>query len=478
MTVFGLKICLIAEGCYPYVTGGVSAWIQMLVKSMPDLEFVIFTIGANRQLQGNYKYDIPPNVIEIRETFLDAYMNRAVVNGDGYRLTNLEKQNFANLLLGDRVAWESIFSIIRHNKNLDPIALLSSRDYFRIVERICEKRYKTAPFSDMFWTVRSVMLTLLTLIKTDAPDADIYHCASAGYAGIMGVYFKYRTGKPLILSEHGIYSRERDEEILKADWIDVRFKQLWSDYYKNLSHGAYQNADLITSLFSKARDMQIELGAPEEKCVVIPNGIDIELFSRVSRCDFDDKTRFNVGAVVRVVPIKDIKTLILSFNILKKEIPNARLYIIGPVDEDLEYYNECLALVEDLSCPDVIFTGRVKTAEILEKIDVVLLTSISEGQPFVLLEAMAARRPVVSTDVGGCREVVEGNDDGIGPAGIVVPMMNVSRIAEALQYLASNRAQMRAMAENGFQRVKRFYYHDYFLSKYREIYDSFARNEF
>lgn len=69
-----MKICLIAEGCYPYVAGGVSAWIQMLIKGMPQHEFVIYTIGAEEKMRGVYQYEIPENVTEIREHFLDEFL--------------------------------------------------------------------------------------------------------------------------------------------------------------------------------------------------------------------------------------------------------------------------------------------------------------------------------------------------------------------------------------------------------------------
>ena len=68
-----MRICLIVEGCYPYVAGGVSSWIQMLIKGMPDHEFVIFSIGAEEKDRGKYKYHIPENVKQIHEHFLDEF---------------------------------------------------------------------------------------------------------------------------------------------------------------------------------------------------------------------------------------------------------------------------------------------------------------------------------------------------------------------------------------------------------------------
>ena len=66
-----MKICLIAEGCYPYVAGGVSSWIQMLMEGMPEHQFVICTIAASTQQKGQFKYRLPANVAAVEENFLD-----------------------------------------------------------------------------------------------------------------------------------------------------------------------------------------------------------------------------------------------------------------------------------------------------------------------------------------------------------------------------------------------------------------------
>jgi len=90
--------------------------------------------------------------------------------------------------------------------------------------------------------------------------------------------------------------------------------------------------------------------------------------------------------------------------------------------DDEEYHQECLDLIDYLKIKDIIIPGTVKTTSYLEKIDFTILTSISEGQPFAVLESMAAKRPVVTTDVGSCRDLIEGDvGDNFGYAGICVP---------------------------------------------------------
>ena len=65
-----MKVCLIVEGAYPYVTGGVSSWIQQMLLKFKDIEFVIQTLVVNRTEKREFKYRIPDNVSEIREVYL------------------------------------------------------------------------------------------------------------------------------------------------------------------------------------------------------------------------------------------------------------------------------------------------------------------------------------------------------------------------------------------------------------------------
>ena len=65
-----MKVCIIVEGCYPYVVGGVSSWVHSLIKQFPNVEFVIQTIAADRSIRGKFVYEMPDNVSEIREAYI------------------------------------------------------------------------------------------------------------------------------------------------------------------------------------------------------------------------------------------------------------------------------------------------------------------------------------------------------------------------------------------------------------------------
>ena len=62
-----MKVCIVAEGCYPYVVGGVSGWINSMIKSFPNIEFILLTIVANRSVRGKFVYELPENLTQVYE---------------------------------------------------------------------------------------------------------------------------------------------------------------------------------------------------------------------------------------------------------------------------------------------------------------------------------------------------------------------------------------------------------------------------
>lgn len=465
-----MKICLIAEGCYPYVAGGVSSWVQMLIEGMPEHRFVIYTIGANKEQKGQFKYNLPANVESVEENFLDQFMEEKVQRQAKCKLDSEEKQALLDLITKDHTNWKLLFDMFSQDGRYKANEFLTSNAFLDVVMEACKDTYRQTPFNQVFWTIRSVLLPVLNLLRSPVPDVDIFHAVSTGYAGLLGAMFQYKTGKPFLITEHGIYSREREEEILKAKWVDVYFKQTWINFFQGMAAAAYGQANKIVSLFYHARDLQIGYGADPDRCIVIPNGIKLARFSKVGPIS-EDGHSLVLGAVIRVVPIKDLKTMIYSFAQVRQKQPNAKLYMIGPTDEDPDYYQECIELIDSLHIKGIEFVGRVDVAEWYGKVDIVLLSSISEGQPFVVLEAMASHRPVVATDVGSCRELLEGNSDGLGPAGEVVPVMNPNLMAHSILKLAADPGLMRCMAENGYRRAERYYREEAFLKAYRELYE-------
>ena len=467
-----MRVCLICEGSYPYVVGGVAGWVQMLCKSFKNVEFVIWSIATTREEMSEYKYEIPPNVKEVRTIYLgdDSFHSRY----QKVRLSNQEIEVFKNLVTGssDGIDWKETLEFIKHYKHQLVDILMGGHFY-----KICLDEYirskSTEAFQQYVWNFRGMYFPFINILARDLVKADLYHSLSTGYAGILGSAASYIEGKPFILSEHGIYTREREEDIIRADWVKGGFKELWIDFFKKLSMISYQQADVVTSLFEVNKTLQGELGCPEEKIRLIPNGVSVEEYSDLVSCNKLKKGNFNIATVLRVVPIKDVKTMLLAFEIVQEQIPFAHLAILGGYDENPEYYEECKELVSSLKIPNVRFFGQVNIKEYMPDIDLLLLSSISEGQPLAMLEGMAAGIPFVSTNVGDCRNLLEGNEnDNLGRAGYVVPVMDSKAMAQAILYCAKHPEVLKKMGEVGKERVRRFYSKQDFLNQYRELYES------
>jgi len=240
---------------------------------------------------------------------------------------------------------------------------------------------------------------------------------------------------------------------------------------------AYSRADMVTSLYERARLLQIELGCPEEKTKVTPNGIDIQRLADLPGKREQDKGVINVGAILRIAPVKDVKTMIQAFVFAHEQMPNLHLWLMGPTDEEPEYAQECYEQVDMLGIEDITFTGRVDIRDYLGRMDMTILTSISEGQPLTILESFAAHKPVIATDVGNCRELIYGNNDGIGPAGILTHIMNLQEITNAILNLARDGQLREKMGENGYKRVTEQFKVEDMKKTYWDIYQSLAAQQ-
>ena len=73
-----MRICLVLEGSYPYVHGGVSTWMHSYIQAMPEHEFVLWVIGAKAADRSRFVYDLPGNVAEVHEVFLDDAPRRSM----------------------------------------------------------------------------------------------------------------------------------------------------------------------------------------------------------------------------------------------------------------------------------------------------------------------------------------------------------------------------------------------------------------
>jgi glycosyltransferase involved in cell wall biosynthesis len=571
-------ICLIVEGAYPYVMGGVSSWIQSLVTNLPSVTFAIMYIGSIPDPQRKAVYKMPGNVIEFREVFIsdinrvrkpkstkyaasawhDFYaLHEAIAMGkpyDAHRLLPILRQpDFAGLTVSE---------------------LFHARESWELLVKLYEGYAIEQSFVDFLWTFRFTYLTIFSIFEATLPQAHVYHAVSTGFSGLLGSLGKIRTGRPFLVTEHGLYTREREIEIIQSAWmgqpasghrIDKRrmgfFQQWWFNMFLFMEKLCYDSADAIISITDVNQSYQLKHGANPQKLQLIPNGINIEQLAHLRQQetqagaqkadlaelsaiettttrelpsiphDFSIKRlahlrqredqvwdrptlvsvervvakqlqsspkrldvqptrhlplqeehasgsdRFLVGFVGRVVPIKDVKTFIRALKIASQTIPTLQASLVGPTEEDPEYFQACQHLVEMLDLASVLrFTGSADVKKYYSQIDVLVLTSLSEGQPLVILEANCTGVPVVATDVGACRELLMGvsaEDQALGASGLITPVASPQQTAQAIIQLWRDEDLRLSMGRAGQERVKRYYRQEQLYSSYATLYQRY-----
>ena len=161
-----MRICFIAEGCYPYVVGGVSSWVHSMIKNFPNQEFILLTIVANRDASGKFAYELPENVTEVHEVYLEDVDWGSVNRHNKTRLNKKEYQALRSLILNHEVEWDNVFEFF-HKKNISLNQLLMGEDFYHAVLDAYNLQYPEIVFSDFLWTMRSMYLPLFFCLMTE-----------------------------------------------------------------------------------------------------------------------------------------------------------------------------------------------------------------------------------------------------------------------------------------------------------------------
>lgn len=487
-------VCLLLEGTYPYVSGGVSTWTHELIERHSHLNFHLVSI-VPRDEELTQHYTFPRNVVG-HEVIRLQRLPEGEAKTKGYRenicpslretLTALTSDK------GRKSDFERLVKLVQEGNSfldgkLGSKVLLDSEESWNLLVSMYEESFDESSFLDYFWSWRALMGSLYSLLLTPLPKARIYHSLSTGYAGLMAARAKIETGAPVIVTEHGIYTNERRIEIASAGWLDETstraltidalrrdLRDFWMDSFTNYSRICYEAADKIVTLYAGNQEAQLMDGSDLAKMSIIPNGVDIERFGRIDRKKNDVPT---IALIGRVVPIKDVKSFLRSTYILQKNLPDLKAFVIGPLDEDDEYVEECMAMLDHLNLRNTVtFTGKANVDEYYRQLDVIVLTSISEAQPLVILEAGACGIPTVATDVGACREMILGKSNEkprLGAGGIVTPLSNPTAVAEAMFRLLTDGALYADCSNAARERVRRYYNKNDQHASYRALYDHY-----
>ncbi len=473
-----VEIALITEGTYPFHLGGVAVWCDQLMRGLPQHTFQTIAIGGDGT--ESVIWDAPPNMTGLETVFLwdQKPVQKRTTPALEARFEEAHAR-FAHALMRPTSAVQDFLEALRglhaYALSADLEAAMTSNAALERLnlawrEAQHERRRATIRPRDVHVEINlaevlaasRLIAHLLRPLSMPAPEAKVVHAVSNGLAALPAFAAKWAFGTPFVLTEHGVYLRERYLSYTAATYpYTVRVLAL--NFYRLLSSAAYFMADQIVSGATYNQRWELRGGAVASRMRTVYNGIDPNEFSE-SKLELMEPTISWLG---RIDPLKDLETLIRAFALVRMELPSARLRLFGPVPAGNEaYLARCQALIQELRLEgSAFFEGRVDSSLLAyHSGHVFVMTSISEGFPYSLIEAMACGCAVVSTDVGGVTEA-------INEAGLTVPPRDHAAVAQACLTLLRNEALRKKLGSAGRSRVQQQFTLDKCLMAYRDVYD-------
>jgi len=207
-------------------------------------------------------------------------------------------------------------------------------------------------------------------------------------------------------------------------------------------------------------------GIPADRVAVIMNGVDQEFFQSPRGAPSGPPIILSVG---RLEPAKDQNILIEAFRLVAADHPEAQLWLVG--NGSLRETLISLVAGYDLAGRVQVFPGRPNLRPLFQEAAVFALSSLEEGLPNVVLEAMVAGLPVVATSVGGLPEVVRP-----GRTGWLVPPRNVPALAAAISHLLSDPETSQAFGRAGREQAVRDFSLASMVRSHEEIFMSLVKS--
>ncbi|MFJ3666249.1 DUF3492 domain-containing protein [Streptomyces sp. NPDC090106] len=487
-----MRIGLLTEGGYPYVSGDARLWCDRLVRGLGQHEFDIYALSRSERQEDEGWIPLPPQVSRVRTAplwmaeedgatygraarrrFAEHYGELAAVlcAGPSEDPSTAEADRFGSALYG-------LAELARDEGGL--VAALRSETAVRALERACRapgalRAAREARVPDLLAVAAHLERALRPLSLDWYEDdglgsVDLCHAASGGPAALTGLLVRHFAGVPLLVTEYGVQLRTH---FLSAPDTAPPVRSLAGAFQGRLAAEIYRRAALVTPGNAHARRWQERCGADRDRIRTVYPGMDAAQFAEVgesAEC-VDPDTLVWVG---RVEPAKDLVSLLHAFAEVRKEEPKTRLRIIGaPVGaaagasggasggapgsasggvsaggsggasagaEGASYLGHCRMLAAQLfpdeadglhavgsnpvSFEEIGGPEAPSVADAYAAGAVTVLSSVVEGFPISLVEAMFCGRATVSTDVGAVVEV-------IGGTGLVVPPRNPKALAEA-----------------------------------------------
>lgn len=485
-----IKVLLISEGTYPFNSGGVSTWAHDLCNRIRNVDYYLYSINAGVEIKPLYElsenvkkviqvpmwspeepfdcvdYDIKySTILKSREYTSDSLIVSSFV-------PNFKK--FIQIIYAEKQSMDALnscfYNMWKFFQKYDYKITMASEVVWNtfcetLNEVLPQSELEVMPLEDVTTAMRWIYRFLIP-IAIDVPKTDISHITISGIAVLPALSLKYKYNTPILVTEHGVFIRERLIAISSADY-SYFLKKMLINFSECITKLVYHHASKITTVSKFNVAWEKFYGADVEKIQVIYNGVDHNSF--VPHPKPLHLTNIpTVVAAARIFDLKDILTMISTCGEVVKKIPNVQFLVYGNKDAVPEYTIECEELIVALGLESNFFLKGFHNHPqmIYSEGDISLLTSISEGFPYTVIESMSCGVPVVATDVGGVSEALDDT------CGLVCKPKDYKELAKKIIKLLENKELRIWMGENARKKVIENFRIESFTEAFEKTYEN------
>jgi hypothetical protein len=196
-----VDVLLLLEGTFPFVAGGVSSWVNQIIRGFPDIRFGAVFLGSRPQDYGDMRYALPDNLVHLQVAYIyGEHDTPPVMPVEADASTMAMVEDVHSLFETDTRApqCEHMFAQLMDEAGpdgkLSQEVFLYSKASWEYIKKSYRRRSTDPSFVDYFWTIRTIHAPFWRLreVALSCPTARVYHAISTGYAGILGVLLKHR----------------------------------------------------------------------------------------------------------------------------------------------------------------------------------------------------------------------------------------------------------------------------------------------
>nr|WP_255567537.1 glycosyltransferase [Corynebacterium sp. TAE3-ERU16] len=437
-----VDVLLIVDSGYPFHIGGVGTVVDQLLAGNPELSFGIVHLCLTEPETDCYGVPTSVRWIDVL-SLVDTATRHRPVTGPIEQLPAL----LETAATGDTVALDRLLGYLTGGAP-------DAGAPVRVVVDALASHWCTTGTARV--AVGALVDVVLGLSARSYPETGVVHAQSARWAGALGVLVAFRTGAPLVVSEHSLTVDDAARDLDGVHSAD----QVWLHWYRGLAVAVHGAADASVFLSERAAERAGRFGCRPRLTRIVPNGAHrVEGIARITSLmrylsrAFIPTRRNRLLCLARLVPDKGIEVLVAAVERLAAEGKEIAVDFIGPLD-DPELVARCRERADHAGIGDLVrFEGAVvprRLRPVITGYDALVLPSLTEGQPLAVLEAMTCGLPVVVSDVGDVADLVAG--PGHLPAGPVVAPGSVMDLVDALETLTAGGSRYRGWVRGARRR--------------------------